>query len=297
MLKALLHGAQRRLHYALGFDNSAGIIRNLGYARYHRRCQEAYASRHPAAPTERSRDVALAIQGAGFHLAPPTPEVVAALEPIRAMLDARLDDPANRVPKFDALTRYYLSPTEFDLVRPVLDTWIGAAVAHSLRSDFAVASAYVYRTEPSGDAPRSSWLWHSDEHPDCCLKLFVYLTDTTIENGAMQVHTWPSTRDLKRRGFADRRSVGPTIQADLDDPRRYVVAEGARGSVAFFCANAIHRAIWPKRSHRDLLTFELAPCPSADRPYLAKPNSYWDRPDAPATAIAHLSQIGTDGAS
>lgn len=273
-LRRLKAELRARAHFLLGFDNIAGLRGNLMYAAYHRLCRYAYGRGKPAAAdtaaiAEFRRDARLVL--------PPSGAVLTELETLPAEVIERLDDPASKT-KFEFLSRYFLGSEDFERIRGLLSGQVDALVRQALGSHYAVTSAYVYRTVPSNDTPRSTFLWHVDDHPDCHLKLFFYLNDTYRTNGALQAHDWASSRDLKRRGFRDRRDVPPAIEKDMNDPQRYTVVEGKRGTAIIFSANTLHRAVIPETGRRDMLAFDIVPSPDPVLRYLNRHFLFWENP-------------------
>jgi len=277
----LLKPVERRLFYAMGFNNAAGLKKNALYELYHWFCRYNYRRLNGRLPSAVNGS-AQAVEGFRQNatgIFPATSESIRLLDAIPKSLLSKLDDPANVEPKFGFLSRHVFNREEFESVKPLLTPDIDTALKQLLKSYYLVANAYMYRTVASKATPTSTFLWHFDDHAECHLKVFYYLTDTKKTNGAIQVHSWSSARDLKRRGFLDRRNVPPKIARDLNDPKRYTVVEGPRGTAFIFCENTIHRAVIPEEKHRDVITFEILPSPNPNLQFTAFGKlGYWQNP-------------------
>lgn len=135
-------------------------------------------------------------------------------------------------------------------IRAILERFYGA--------HFNVYSIVIYRTHPTAEPPKSSWLWHSDDHPDPVMKVMVYLEDTTAANGAFRAFPMPITRELRAKGFKTRMDVGGAAE-DLNDMSRSTVYEGKAGTALIFDNNLIHRATAPETGYRDAVIFQVQP--------------------------------------
>lgn len=107
-------------------------------------------------------------------------------------------------------------------------------------------------------------LWHCDQHPTTCLKLFVQITEGVTEhNGAFRLHDVPSTRQIMRSGFLGTgHSAGPAVRR-LDETDTTVCFTSPAGWAAFCnTTRCLHRAgIPPEGMTRAMvqLTFETDP--------------------------------------
>jgi len=259
----------------LGFNNACGFKQNAIYGLYHMICRYNY--RRLNGPLVTGPMVG-ELKESPFVVIPPGDKVHQALDAIPKDLLKKLDDPSNKT-KLGYVINHLFSQEEFQNVRALITPWIDAVLKQIFKSYYIVSNAYIYRSVQSNLPPRSSFLWHFDDHPECHLKLLFYLTDTYKSNGAIQVHSWQSARNLKRRGFLDRRNVSPKIQEDLNDEERYTVIEGKRGTSFIFAANTIHRGVIPEQGHRDVIAFELLPSPNPSLQYLCPGVfEYWQNP-------------------
>lgn len=130
---------------------------------------------------------------------------------------------------------------------------------------FRVRSVRAYRNtglvglDPSVELYANHW--HLDPEVTCDLRYFVYLSDASVDSGALETIDRPSTRRALRSGYFDRNHiVGPSRRL-LGE--RSVVHEGARGTgILLDAQRVLHRAgtCVPGR-HRDIVQFWIAPSP------------------------------------
>lgn len=178
------------------------------------------------------------------------------------------------------MKRYYFDEHEFEVVSCLLDKETRSIIRSLYDCNFLVLSAMTYRFVPPSDefVPRSTWLWHSDDHPDCLIKLFYYLNDTSRKNSALQVHPLSSSMKIKKAGFHDRRNVPAGLQTQLDDETVFLNLEGKRGTRIFFNDNLIHRAVAAEEGRRDVVVFEIIPSKYGRIRYKGFKFKYWENP-------------------
>lgn len=133
--------------------------------------------------------------------------------------------------------------------------------------------ATIYRSHPTDQVPRVSWLWHSDIVPSQILKIMVYLTDTKKDNGALRVIPWERTVLLKRRGFRDRNEADGFL-SELEEGHSAI--EGKAGTVVIFNPNVIHKATIPLEGYRDVVVFMVLPSPQPWQECLQKNMGQYD---------------------
>jgi hypothetical protein len=115
-----------------------------------------------------------------------------------------------------------------------------------------------YRSLPT-DQPQASWLWHVDNVPVECMKVILYLTRADAETGATQFLSLEDTQRQHSQGYFgiygdERKAELPgTPQSFNMDP----------GDALCIDNNLLHRAVPPKFSYRDVVTFLILPnrCP------------------------------------
>ena len=269
-----------RLHYWLGFKNSCGFSKNYMYKKYHKMCQKKFA--------ERNSQIGQEYIGPGdefrknlYHIFPPTEERNKLFDRVPKDLLAEMDKPSTVINKKRQFAhRLLLNPSQYQQVKDLLTDEIASMVKSFFRSDFLVMSSYLFKTNPDPTAVlNSTWLWHLDEHPDCHMKIYFYLTGATRDSGALQYHSWEDSKKLMWRGFLDRRNVPEDIVRDLDNEENINFAEVEQGTVMLFIPSFIHRAVIPVKRPRHVLGFEVIPAPEPDLDYRNIHMSFWEDPE------------------
>lgn len=122
----------------------------------------------------------------------------------------------------------------------------------------------VYRTfKPASQEFYDSVLWHFDNAPSSLLKVMIYLTDVTKNNGAINLVNKRISSKLKKKGFWDRFS-NEKFSSKIEDNK--VEVEGRRGTVIIFTPqNCIHRATIPQVDYRDVLVTTYYPSLSKEK--------------------------------
>jgi len=128
-------------------------------------------------------------------------------------------------------------------------------------SCFRVFSCDIYRTlpqDPTAAAEKfGSLKWHFDNCPSVLFKIMIYLTDTTVDTGALSLVPRVKSLELKRRGFWERNKA----DSFTDEIRRSAIyLEGVAGTTLFFSTHhCIHKATLPTHQHRDVAVFLVQP--------------------------------------
>lgn len=143
---------------------------------------------------------------------------------------------------------------------------------------------YIYKNLITNTPPNSSWLWHWDNHIDESLKVIIYLTDVTKNDGAFE-YLQNETKNGGIRMPSNR--FGPKKWGKKDHPihkkcrisnefiKNYkncipIKIEGKKGDCILFSQNIIHRATVPTNNERIILTLQL-------KPILNKLPKYFDK--------------------
>ncbi len=149
------------------------------------------------------------------------------------------------------------------------------------KSNAQIEILHCYRNKP-GVNPDSSWLWHYDDCPDQFLKLVIYLTDVTEDNGCFQYlqngsgefPMVPTNRTHPRHNgqpffFKGKRIPPQETQNRIDEGYAINSLVGDAGTYALMHPNIYHRATVPSvgSSPRECLFFFI-------RPALTKRKSY-----------------------
>ena len=127
---------------------------------------------------------------------------------------------------------------------------------------------HIYRNIISDKPLESSWLWHYDDCPDEFIKLGIYLTDTSVDTGAMEYYVDNNNHPIK----ISTSRIGPNKTINKMFPSSRVPPEllqniggsvsivGGPGKNFLFTPNIIHRATMPQKGHRDAIFFFIRPC-------------------------------------
>jgi hypothetical protein len=119
---------------------------------------------------------------------------------------------------------------------------------------------YHVPSEVSEKTEAYSNRWHCDARPTTSVKLFVYLTDVTEDDGPFHCQSISRTKELVKMGFHDRHN--PNLSEDiLEDPKHCKKMTGNKGA-AVWCNTELcfHRADIPKEGHyRDIIQYQFAP--------------------------------------
>jgi len=141
---------------------------------------------------------------------------------------------------------------------------------------------YFYRSFPTDNAPRTSWLWHYDNHPTEIHKVIIYLTDVTEDSGPFEyIRNKDGVAKVippSRRGISHWK--GPKWKASrvpIDVIDEYLKAGyeahkavGKKGTMLIFDNNCVHRANVAKSGHRDVFAMQIRPAKTQMRPYLSR---------------------------
>jgi hypothetical protein len=141
--------------------------------------------------------------------------------------------------------------------------------------------AYFYRNIITKNAPRTSWLWHYDNHPNEIHKVIIYLTEVTDTSGPFEYlkspdgkavimapsrtgmdhwkgPKWPNSRvpkdvmnDYLKKGYVATKVVGP------------------KGLMMIFDNNCIHKANVGKTGYRDVISLQIRPSKTKLTPYMS----------------------------
>ncbi len=164
----------------------------------------------------------------------------------------------------------------FNLIMPKIEQKV-------FKSNAQIEILHSYRNKP-GVNPDSSWLWHYDDCPDQFLKLVIYLTDVTKDNGCFEYlqndngefPMVPTNRTYPGHSgqpfyFKGKRIPPEETQKRIDEGYGVKSLVGKAGTYALMHPNIYHRATVPTEGSnpRECLFFFI-------RPALTKRNSYSD---------------------
>lgn len=151
---------------------------------------------------------------------------------------------------------------------PQLEDKLFSSYLHLMR-------VYMYRNKITNNPESSSWLWHWDNHPEEIIKIIIYLTDVTEENGAFEYLRDKNTKEplkmnTNRLGpnkwgnknhptYRGCRISYPQINEFINNGYETVKVTGKKGTIIIFDNNIVHKANRCKTSYRDILTLQVRP--------------------------------------
>jgi hypothetical protein len=244
------------------WDNWARIDHNVVHAFHHLLCRQRYLAESRANGAEDTRvgELAGRLRQDGYCVLPDAVEP-ALLAEVAERARALLADPAAcwRPTGMESfITHVKDSARAAPQILKLLSPEIAGILTAAFRSHFKIYYTEIYRTHPTSEKEKVSWLWHSDNHPGAILKIMIYLNDVSAATGAFRAHPWSTTRSLLRRGFRDRNQA-ERFAADLESDRSTKVMEGRAGTAVLFDNNLIHKATAPLSGYRDVVVFEVIP--------------------------------------
>jgi hypothetical protein len=147
----------------------------------------------------------------------------------------------------------------------ILNNEIISIIEQYYQTYFQVTKFIFYRNYhvPSEIANKTELMssnWHCDASNTSWLKLFVYLTDVSVDDGPFNVQTRERTIDLMKLGYKNRGNYN--LPLDVMEDEKYVwKASGKKGTALMCnCNLGLHKAGIPKPGrYRDVLLIQLAP--------------------------------------
>lgn len=263
----LLKSGYRRTSLRL-FGNTIGIKVNLLYIAYMNALKSGLWFSHAFRSGIRQNDDAVTvpaqeIKRRGFtKLAPILDSLV--IQNVSRKIDALFacEDKIVTTLQDGGLIRLKASLVEVpELEQFLLHPGVAGVVERYFGSRFKVYSCDVYRTLPQDPVAAAgkfaSLKWHLDNCPSVLFKIMIYLTDTTVDTGAISLVPKPKSLDLKRRGFWERNKAD-SFSDEIN--KNAVYLEGPAGTTLFFSTHfCIHKATLPTRQHRDVAVFLVQP--------------------------------------
>jgi hypothetical protein len=128
-------------------------------------------------------------------------------------------------------------------------------------SHFQTYWIMCYRTFPGDYERGTSFCWHQDADPKSLLKLFIYLDDTTQENGALKVFDYKNSREILINGFRSHSEQTREDSQSMVMPYagKATCIEGSSGLLFMFDNNLVHRGTPPESGYRTVLSIEIYP--------------------------------------
>lgn len=130
-------------------------------------------------------------------------------------------------------------------------------------SDFQSFIIDIQKTTPSEFIDKdSSFAWHYDDEPSQMIKLFLYLNDTTKQNGAFRTFNRTISRNLFLKEFIsnnkeDRIKSQKLVNNKIENQCSWI--ERNEGSVFCFNNSLIHKATYPIKGERTIISIMLYP--------------------------------------
>ncbi len=149
-------------------------------------------------------------------------------------------------------------PLEFfgPAVLDMFDGKLGKTLEELLGSKFRIEWLDYYRTFPG--APVKSWLWHIDNDPPFVVKVLLYMTDSTVENGATRVFYPDETRRLFSSGYFGVSGEERISEIPEESSKSQVVTAHA-GDALIFSTNLLHKGGEVRSGFRDVMSFLILP--------------------------------------
>ncbi|MBR7839211.1 hypothetical protein KDL01_38470 [Actinospica durhamensis] len=242
------------------WGNDAWPVNNRGRRRALRRARAC----HPA-PSFPAAQVGARLDRLGYALLDPG-YPAGLVDAIRAGYDKVIDeaaDTADMGPIIPEAVRYVIDPVSKvpllrQLITPQLTEILNAFYGGCWRIEHVRMWRIGHLTEEQRRVHHYGNLWHCDQHPTTCLKLFVQITeDVTEQTGAFRLLDIPDTRRIMRSGYLGTgRSTGFAARM-LQDARKAVCFTAPAGHVALCnTTRCLHRAgIPPEGTTRGMVQF------------------------------------------
>ncbi len=167
------------------------------------------------------------------------------------------NDPDCDVCHFDEVWNIFSKEEILDLA----ETHFGKILRDYYKAEYRILNVSSYITKKSKEGVvENSFLWHIDDHPPGLIKGFLYLTDTSVENG-------PFTFISKTHRINHFPHQDKTQKTDCRFDETYVKSLGIEptfvtgevGSSFLVNANCIHRGSPVKEGYRQVLSFKFLP--------------------------------------
>lgn len=148
---------------------------------------------------------------------------------------------------------------------------------------------YIYKNIKTNESPVVSWLWHWDHHIDESIKVLIYLTDTSENDGTFEYlkhkYTGKGYRmcgyktslsrgeiEKKRKIFKKYRNSRITNEQIKEFGDEYIPHKitGNTGKTIIFNQNIIHKANIPTENERIAVILQLRPIINKRDKYFSK---------------------------
>ncbi len=163
--------------------------------------------------------------------------------------------------------------------------------------DAYIEFALIYRNLPSDADAESSWLWHYDDCPKESIKLMVYLSDVTEDDGpfthlvnndggspvlpSTRLSPWNDGKPEAMQIFPGSRIPPNKIEEYTEKYGKISSFTGKKGAYALFTPNQPHKATKPEKDskkYRDALFFIMRPSLNKRENYIDNNTGTFDPP-------------------
>lgn len=170
------------------------------------------------------------------------------------------------------------------LFQGVLGDWLRTVYG----CHFKIYYGICFRSWHQSPGPTGSQLWHADGGPGTCINVLWYLSEATVQNGALACLPWPHSRRVYGRELAHTASLrrqqaampdreGKRAikcefyrqQIERDFTYQVVQPTGSPGLIVAFSNNLLHKGGYPEPGQTRLAC--VFHCYPSDRP------TAWDR--------------------
>tara|TARA_Y100001934_G_scaffold281998_1_gene393898 strand:+ start:7286 stop:8188 length:903 start_codon:yes stop_codon:yes gene_type:complete len=239
------------------YMNTRWITHGMMYERYHKRCQEVWQERGEPLSEAEIQNVS-ELEANGRSIVPPGARESELAGKIQKRFDELIADPSQRAVTTDPY-RHMLnhSVEQIPEIRQILEGRFACMFERLFQSNFKIFEIETYRNLPNVQY-QHQWMWHFDNDAYPVYKLIFYLTDTTVSNGPIAIHSKQSTIELFKDGFYNPYAPGDRLDM-LNEPSRSVKVTGPAGTAVLFQNNCIHRATPPLEGFRDVVSFMVQP--------------------------------------
>ncbi len=139
---------------------------------------------------------------------------------------------------------------------------VESSIESIFKSHFQTYWIRVYKTIPGKNFPSTSFAWHQDADPRSLMKVFIYLNDVNVNNGAFHLFNRRVSHFLFCKGFISntpyfRINSQKMISGKLLKLSQRI--EGRAGKTFMFDNNLIHRGTFPKSGYRTVISIEIYP--------------------------------------
>ena len=133
---------------------------------------------------------------------------------------------------------------------------------------FKIYYGVLYKSERTADEASGSQLWHADSGPGTCINVMFYLSDATLDNGALECLPWDQSKKIyKRELFLNLRELNQSLGSSKLESRQrlcefyaneiqrnnfqdYIVQPlGQSGLIVPFMNNTLHRGGFPEQGN------------------------------------------------